>query len=136
VFAVIGLLRNLFANLLELFEGYRNKFGLSCLGYVLMPDHLHALVLQHDEGLLVPKLMEGFKSVSSRSLTIDHFPERKLWSDDVPVPGSDAVKTKLEYMHFNPVKRGLAATVQDYTWSSACDWFETGKGIVTVDRKI
>ncbi|RQV94935.1 hypothetical protein EH220_06725 [bacterium] len=125
--------------LLELFEGYRQKFDLTCFGYVLMPDHLHTVIMQTVEGSLVPKLMEGFKSVSSRNLIIEGYPEHRLWSDrydDVPVPGSDAVKTKLEYMHYNPVKRGLVTAEQEFLWSSVRDWFDVSRGIITIDKTL
>jgi putative transposase len=109
-------------SMLELLEGYRARLNVRCLGYVLMPDHLHVLLWQESDGLLIPKLVEGFKSVSARTLKPRGYPAAPLWSrhyDDVPVPGSQAARTKLAYMHNNPVRRGLVETPEQYLWSSA-----------------
>ncbi len=36
--------------MLRIFEQYRARGHIKCLGYVLMPDHFHALLYQEDEG--------------------------------------------------------------------------------------
>jgi REP element-mobilizing transposase RayT len=108
--------------MLELLEGYRARLEVRCLGYVLMPDHLHVLLCQDTDAPLIPRLVEGFKSVSARTLKPEGYPASRLWAkryDDVPVPGSDAARTKLEYMHNNPVKRELVGKPEEYLWSSA-----------------
>jgi putative transposase len=118
---------------LKVFEGYRAKFRLECFGYVLMPDHLHVLMCQMEDGPLVSQLMEGFKSVTSRSCRPLGYPMPTLWKDrydDVPVPGSKAAATKLRYMWENPVRRGLVSAGENYVWSSAADLTGRGSGIV------
>jgi putative transposase len=124
--------------LLELFEGYRAQQELDCLGYVLMPDHLHVLLRQTTEEGLVTKAIQGFKSVSSRKLRIANYPARLLWRthyDDVPVPGSEAVTTKIKYMHANPVARGIVSAPEEYAWSSAREILGIEKGIVTLTER-
>jgi len=109
--------------------------GVDCLGYVLMPDHLHALLLQQEEGLAVSELMERFKKFTSRKLRPAMYTGVSLWRrryDDVPVPGTDAAKTKLIYMHGNPVRRGLVTTPEDYPWSSAREYAGLEPGIVHI----
>jgi putative transposase len=122
--------------MLELLEGYRARLDVRCLGYVLMPDHLHVLLWQESDNVLIPKLVEGFKSVSARTLKPQGYPAARLWTrhyDDVPVPGSDAARTKLVYMHDNPVRRGLAETPEQYLWSSARMLMgDDGESIVTL----
>ncbi len=123
--------------LLELFEGYRAQQKLDCFGYVLMPDHLHVLLRQVCPEGLVTRTLQGFKSVSSRKLTLQNYPARLLWRehyDDVPVPGSDAISTKLRYMHGNPVNRGIVEKPEDYKWSSQRELLELEKGIITLVR--
>ena len=118
---------------LELFEGYRRKYGVACGGYVLMPDHFHALLMQSNPLDAVLKLMRDFKKMTSLKCNRAYDMGPRLWSDgydDVPVPGSNAVHTKLHYIHFNPVRAGLVASPEDYSWSSARDYAEAGKGIV------
>jgi len=122
---------------LLLFEKYRIKNHVTCLGYVLMPDHLHALLYQDEERSSVSGLMSDFKRETSKQLRLPEYRASSLWIeryDDVPVPGSEAVVTKLEYMLGNPVRAGLADRLCDYPWSSARDHFEIEEGIVTVER--
>jgi len=60
-----------------------------------------------------------------------------LWQsryDDVPVPGLGAVKTKLDYIHANPIRRGLVERAEDYPWSSAQDYFDEVTGIVQITK--
>jgi putative transposase len=121
--------------LLELFEGYRKQQQLDCFGFILMPDHLHALLRQTTASGTVPLFMGGFKSVSSRRLKPQGYPAKLLWRenyDDVPVPGSNALRTKMKYIHENPLRRGLVDHVEDYKWSSARQLYEIEQGIVTL----
>ena len=123
--------------LLGIFEWYRARFEVTCLGYVLMPDHLHALLLQDDDEPIVPRLVRGFKSLSSRRLWHERGKPGTLWHyryDDVPVPGSEAAQTKLQYMHANPVRAGIVERAEEYPWSSATDYVLNRPGIVTVAR--
>ncbi len=122
-------------SILEAFEFARSKYKVDCRGYVLMPDHLHALLLQHDADFAVARMMESFKKFTSRKLRPAQYPGDALWRerfDDVLVPGADAVATKLRYLHENPLRRGLVAACEDYPWSSARITYGLGTSIVTV----
>jgi putative transposase len=123
--------------LLEFFEKYRARYHLDCYGWVLMPDHVHALVVQNCSELVIPSLMKGFKQITSRQCKPPAFPDRPLWHsryDDVSVPGHDAARTKMEYMHNNPVEGGLVINPEDYLWSSAREYFMDWPGIITLTR--
>jgi len=41
-------------------------------------------------------------------------------------------RTKISYMHANPVRAGLVENPVDYTWSS-CRYWEAGEGPVSCD---
>ena len=121
--------------LLELFERCRAEAGLTCLGYVLMPDHFHTLLYQKDDEPRVPDCMAAFKKWSAHNHRPADYLEGPLWRrryDDVPVPGTMAVRTKLEYMHGNPVKAGITNEPSRYEWSSARDYAGKQNGIVHV----
>ncbi|MBL0063198.1 MAG: transposase [bacterium] len=47
--------------ILETFEECRAKANLVCGGYVLMPDHIHAVLIQHDDADSVSDFMRDFK---------------------------------------------------------------------------
>lgn len=107
---------------LSIFEGYRRKFGVLCFGYVLMPDHLHALHLQPEESAGIPAMLQAFKRLTAARCRPADYPEGPFWRrryDDVPVPGPKAARTKLTYMLANPLRSGLVGTPEEYLWSSA-----------------
>jgi putative transposase len=109
-------------DILNSFDFCRKKTGIECYGYVLMPDHLHALLLEIEASESVSKLVQDFKKFTSRKLKPSNYPDDNLWRirfDDVPVPGTDAARTKLIYIHNNPVRAGIADTAEAYRWSSA-----------------
>jgi putative transposase len=124
-------------SILQWFEGYRAKYELVCAGYVLMPDHLHALLIQTNEDNPVSLAIAGFKRMTSlRSKPSSYSRHFNLWRptyDDVSVPGSHAAHTKLRYMHANPVKRGLCEAPENWPWSSAQFYFDDTSGIVNVE---
>ncbi len=103
-----------------------------------MPDHLHALLYQKMDGPKIPSFMNSFKRETSKSLEISGFSGPTLWRDtydDVALPNQEAIRTRLEYMHWNPVRRGLVEDQLEYPWSSARFYFELdGQKIMTIVR--
>ena len=60
-----------------------------------------------------------------------------FWMDG---PGYDRNVIKLEtlnnmvnYVHLNPVRRGLVESPEDWVWSRAREWQEPGSGPVPLD---
>jgi len=125
--------------MLEFLETARARLGVICLGYCLMPDHMHALVQQTADGDQISELMRYFKRETSEKYRPELYAADTLWHrrfDDVPVPGSIAVLTKLNYLHNNPVKKKLSETPEAYPWSSARVYAGMGGGVVTVETKL
>jgi len=110
----------------EIIEEYRAYYNLLCIGYCLMPDHIHLILNQRQDGLAVSNFMERVKSQSARYCKPVGYPrEQKFWRrrfDCMSLPGTRALQTKLRYVHWNPVRKGLVAEPQFYPWSSARDW--------------
>jgi len=124
---------------------YRGEVKVS--GFVVMPDHVHA-VLWFDNDADLPRIMRVWKSTSAHYL-------RKYYEENVPGM-LDKLKTerngrivycfwqrkyydfnifkpeklgeKLNYMHANPVKKGLAEKTHYYLWSSAL-WYDQRKSV-------
>jgi putative transposase len=102
-----------------------------------MPDHLHLLLFQSDAGSHVSDFMRELKKLTSRHVHPEEYNGKTLWNDhydDVPVPGLNAVVTKLQYIHANPVRRGLVQTIDEYLWSSARDYLGISKGIILLTK--
>jgi putative transposase len=52
--------------------------------------------------------------------------DRNLWSDK-------AIFAEIDFVHANPIRRGLCATPEDWRWSSAADRNGTGSGPLAID---
>jgi putative transposase len=120
----------------------RNKYGFRLHGYVLMPDHYH-LLLTLKAGTSLSDLLRDFKSYVGKTI-VEHLresgevallkafriathPRRRkdpryhvLQADNdiVEVLTERILHGKLEYMHNNPVKKGLVAQPGDWRYSS------------------
>ena len=46
-----------------------------------------------------------------------------------------AVWATMEYIHANPVRRGLCQRATDWNWSSAIEWEQPGSGGLRIDRE-
>ncbi|MCX6601623.1 MAG: transposase [bacterium] len=121
------------------FEKSRIRQGLQCLGYVLMPDHVHAVLFQLEEGLQISAMLRDFKAATALSCRPEQFHGPSLWQrryDDVPLPGINALFRRLEYMHNNPVKRGFATSAGEWPWSSVHDFLGASSGVVRVATEL
>jgi putative transposase len=100
---------------------YRYQFEVK--GYVVMPEHVHLLLSEPGKGLLSVGLQALKISVSKQAK------ERPFWQAryyDFNVFTEEKRIEKLDYMHWNPVKRGLVEKPEDWPWSSSrC--YQTGE---------
>ena len=120
---------------------------LSLAAYVVMPSHLH-LLLGFREIEQLSRMMQEFKSLSSRRLRpilppeLDRAFDKKgrfqFWKprfDDLIISSEKQFRTKVDYIHRNPVKAGLVAVSTDYPYSSAGDWLLDEPGLVPADKE-
>lgn len=122
-------------SILESFEFARVNRNITCFGYVLMPDHLHALLGQPEADFGVAKMMESFKKFTSRKLRPARYDGVALWRehyDDVGIPGRDALMVKLVYIHENPLRKGIVHDAADYHWSSAGNYAGRIESVVQI----
>jgi putative transposase len=112
-----------------------------CLGFVVMNDHVHAMVW-FPETEQLSSFMNKWKEQSSREIKQmfrNHF--ANYWSrvdDSDPiwqaryygfnVWSRSKAEEKLDYMHMNPVRAGLVQRAVEWTWSSA-RWYVEGKSV-------
>jgi putative transposase len=104
----------------------------TCIGFVLMPDHVHTIVWLAEPGQL-SRFMHGWKRRSSyeagkwyrqgnaryleRTLRSDPFWQRKYYAFEIY--SRQKLVEKLDYMHLNPVRAGLVDKAAQWKWSSA-----------------
>ena len=125
-------------------------------GYVLMPEHVHLLILPA-EGVAISAILYQLKQpVTLRAVAWvranapaflarmeDRQPNGKLtrrfWQRgggyDRNVRSVRDAHEKLGYLHDNPVRRGLVARAEDYLWSSARAWLIGEDEPIPLDRE-
>ncbi|MBA2117737.1 REP-associated tyrosine transposase [Bremerella alba] len=111
------------------------------IAFVFMPEHIHLLVSPKDSSATVSNLLAWTKRQSSieikhlliqyespllARLTIQQRPGRqcfRFWQEgggfDRNLFSPDAIAASINYIHNNPVKRGLCNRTTDWKWSSA-----------------
>ena len=113
----------------------------SCVGFLVMPDHVHAIVWFPTAGEL-SVFVQQWKRLSSHRIARSarrkfvHYAEKI--GDDEPfwqakyyafnLYSEEKVREKLTYMHENPVRAGLAAQPCDWAFSSA-RYYEQGRSV-------
>ena len=105
----------------QLLEQTRQRHGVCIVGYVLMPEHVHLLTDEPATSTLA-SFLQVFKQSTSRQLKpptakpSDQFWQRRYYDFNVSTHAKHI--EKLQYIHRNPVKRGLVERPEDYRWSS------------------
>ena len=98
----------------------RRKLSFRLCGYVLMPDHWHALI-GVDQPLSISRAVQDIKWIAARRIgrhrkSGGSFWQHQFW--DRFVRNGKEFGQRLAYMHFNPVRKGLAKKPGEWLWSS------------------
>jgi REP element-mobilizing transposase RayT len=129
---------------------YRRKYGFDVFGFVLLPDHYH-LLLNVPPEVSLTDLLRDFKSAVGKQIVEDlkktnqrvllhrlkllHPPRRHkdarfrvLQPDNFikRIVSDKFFQQKLDYIHLNPVREGLAENPADYPYCSA-RWYARGE---------
>jgi putative transposase len=130
----------------------RHGYNFLLVGYVLMPNHVHLLIsdsrkcspsstLQMLKQRVSRKMREQKHMVPATALRMPvakHIGElRGFWQPrfyDFNVYSHEKKNEKLDYMHANPVNRGLVRHPQDWPWSSWAFYFGSESGLIVMDR--
>ncbi len=140
--------RNLF---LKELGKVREEYGFLLVGYVLMLNHVHLLISEPKKGTpstvlqmlkqRVSRKMRKKKNIVPREQLRIPFPRLvsqlpQFWQPrfyDFNVYSHEKKNEKLDYMHANPVKRGLVRHPKDWPWSSWLFYTKKEPGLVPID---
>jgi len=131
----------------------RHQFDL--WAYVFMPEHVHLLVWPtHDDYDISKFLHTGKMSVSRRVMnrirrdspvelnrlaTGQQIRPYRFWQDggghDRNLTDPEVIHAVIDYIHSNPVRRGLVTDPVEWRWSSAKEWVTPGSGNLEIDRE-
>ncbi len=130
--------------LAEAIDEARKEHDFALWAYVFMPEHVHLVIYprpeQYDVRLILKAIKQpvGRKAVSYlrrqapgwlERITIRRGKrvERRLWQAgggyDRNITETETLLLMIDYIHQNPVRRGLVKRAMDWKWSSA-GWFE------------
>ncbi|MCB2198679.1 hypothetical protein KQI63_04695 [bacterium] len=79
--------------------------------------------------------MRDWKKITTTDILAPRFGSGPQWEqryDRVAIWTMDVFQTKLDYIHNNPVKAGLADVPEGWYWSSAADYVNDREGPVPV----
>jgi putative transposase len=140
--------RNLFVHELE---KVRNEMRFRLIGYVVMPEHVHLLMSEPVIGtpskvLQKLKLRVSLRMRKRREVgNAEQFPlpaeeegvlPKAFWQArfyDFNINTNEKRKEKLNYMHANPVVRGLVEHPRDWPWSSWSFYMKEEPGLISID---
>jgi putative transposase len=128
----------------------RAKYDVELWAYVIMPEHVHALLYPRRDVYDMAKVLQTIKQSVARRATNYLRANAPEWLERLKVtrPGgrveyrfweqgggydrnifsAKAAWASIHYLHDNPVRRGLVDAATDWTWSSA-RWYAGLEGV-------
>ena len=61
----------------------------------------------------------------------------QFWKQDnhpIECSTEEILRTRMDYLHENPVRAGFVWRAEDYSCSSAMDYYSTGKGLLNINK--
>ncbi len=128
-----------FSIILDNFRFYQKKYEMDVIAFVIMPDHFHAIcncldlqkAIQYIKSYSAKKILEQLnydsekdilKMLSSGKSKYKTRSNYQVWQEGFHpklIRTSKMLEQKIEYIHYNPVRRGLVEKPEDWEYSSA-----------------
>jgi putative transposase len=115
----------------------RERYQFRLVAWVVMPEHVHLIIVPGGGVGSVAAILRSLKQPVAQTLlrawrrseepilseTTTAAGERRVWQEgggfDRNIRSAEELEREIAYIHFNPVKRGLAPTPTHWKWSSA-----------------
>ena len=112
--------QNDYRTYLQLAEGLLDRWPIDFWAYCLMPNHMHAVVVPHEEVCLSKFFAtlhrQYARHVNDRYEWAGHLWQKRFYSVVMDEPHTIAA---MRYVEQNPVRAGLCNSAKDWPWSSA-----------------
>ena len=132
----------------------REKHNYDIWAWVFMPEHVHILINPREIKYSVSSILKSIKHPVSLKVIFKYQremstnlnlmstglskPKYRLWQPggghDRNIYKSVELVELVDYIHNNPVKRGLVDKPEDWKWSSAREWLTEGTCPVSIDK--
>ena len=140
----------------DAFEATRRELDVELWAYVIMPEHVHVLLYPRRDDYEMRQILAALKRPVSDAarkyleeirdeewlarLSVE-YPSRRVFRFWQPGGGFDrnifkekTVAKVIDYIHANPVRRGLVESPTDWPWSSARFWEGDKDAILSMDE--
>ncbi len=108
----------------------RWKQGFTLTAWVFLPDHWHAIIYP-PHPLTIGQTMSAIKVSSTVAINHARHAQGGLWQErffDHALRTVKDYQETVEYVHFNPVRRGLVKRPEEWKWSSFLEYAGAGGG--------
>ena len=138
----------------ECLERMHRCFQVRIYGYVVMPEHVHLLLSEPEQGTLAQAIhylklsfakrvrslaaMSAHVKVQPKDVKPGHSYSNGFWQKryyDRNVRNWQEFTVKLRYLHRNPVKRGLVKEAAEWKWSSFRHYAFREIGVVEIESE-
>lgn len=131
----------------------RDRLGFGLVGYVVMPEHAHLLIVP-GAGRRVAEVLAAIKRPfaqrvigawravgDARLAQVEGAGGRAMFWErgggyDRNVRSERELREKLRYIHENPVRRGLVDRAERWRWSSAAFWSGCEGALLRCDQPV
>ncbi len=142
--------------LIEAIERARQLHQFDLWAWVIMPEHIHLLLFPKPGGPALGPILQSIKQpIAKRALkwvrtnsprALGPFEDRRpdgsvvhrFWQRgggyDRNLWSPNEIWEKIDYIHENPVRRGLCDRPEEWPWSSARYFLDRQAGPLTIDR--
>ncbi|HNZ82866.1 MAG TPA: transposase [Sedimentibacter sp.] len=117
-----------YQKILEIITDLKEEMDFDILAYCLMSNHAHLIIRELELGeisLIMKRMLVRYAGWFNKKYDRSGILTSNRFSSE-PVETDDYLITLLRYIHQNPVKGGLASTIESYEWSSFKEY--CGKG--------
>jgi REP element-mobilizing transposase RayT len=140
--------------LLDDLNFYRRKYDCRILAYVIMPEHYH-VVLQLNQPDELHRWLRDVQSHTATELSkwlrlsldqeelgiysrhANGHSDLAIWKEQaraVSIVSEGVLRQKIEYVHANPVRRGLVCEPGEWPWSSWRNYHADDDSVFRIDR--
>jgi putative transposase len=139
--------------LIETYKFNQSVKNLKIFAYVILDNHFHVLcqsdnltnIFRSIKSYSAKRIIGQLKSDEKKDLLIifeinkriyKNTSTYQIWQEGfhpLEIKSESIFNQKLEYIHFNPVRRGLVENPVDWIYSSACDYYWGREGKIRLD---
>jgi REP element-mobilizing transposase RayT len=147
--------------IIDVLNFYREKCLTRINAYAIMPEHIHLIIKSESKENTKRFIQHTLRKISqmiilhTKSLLADDLQKEaaleilnvfrdhargkathRVWKErakGIPIYSDKVMKQKLDYIHQNPVKRGLVQNPEDYLYSSFRNYYFNDHKIIKID---